>query len=127
METKFRIWNGVNFIYQENINWIDFRNKCASIFNAYSEDCSEIIDVSNVISQYIGLKDSSNKEIYEGDIISSGGFNWLVQPINSFSEKEGCYIQMVNCLNGGELFPIDKSILKGRVIGSIYDNIDLFE
>lgn len=124
-EIKFRIWDGVKFIYQDNIYWIDFKNNRASVFDKYNY--SKEININKNLSQYIGIDTVEGENIYNGDIILSKDILWLVEPINSFSEKEDYYTQMVSCLKNGELYPIDKSILKGKIVGSIYDTPELLK
>lgn len=119
-EIKYRIWDGLQLIYQDKINWIDFRTNCASVFDQYSEDYIKVIEIKDKISQYIGLKDKNGKEIYEGDIISTGGYLWAVQPINSHDKKNDCYCQMVKCLDDNKLYPLNDSVLKGAVVQNIY-------
>lgn len=124
-EIKFRLWDGIKFIYQDDIYWIDFKNNIASVFDQY--DYSKEININKRLSQYIGIDTVGGKNIYNGDIILSKDILWLVEPINSFSENEGYYVQMVSCLKNGELYPIDKSILKGKIVGNIYETPELFK
>ncbi len=53
-EFKFKIWNGL------------VMSKAFSIHNIISEN----ITIKGEILQYIGLRDKSGKEIYEGDIVA---------------------------------------------------------
>jgi uncharacterized phage protein (TIGR01671 family) len=79
------------------------------------------------LMQYTGLKDSKGTEIYEGDLIKTKEYIWLVEPIGSKERDGSCYGLCVSPFGNGEMWFIDESILKGEVIGNIYANPELLE
>ena len=137
-EIKFRIWDGIKLIYQDDINYIDFRSGFASVFDEYNyvDNCSKGIDIDNIM-QYTGLKDIEGKEIYEGDIVE-----FLDEEVN-YSHCGVEYDEFINI--GKVIFSHDE--LMGwditnrnmdleevwhyreyiKVIGNIYENPELLE
>lgn len=120
-EIKFRHWCGNTMYYDRNMD-IEFLNKC-------------------VVMQYIGLKDSNNKEIYEGDIILFRDIKHKVVYIDQHN-NDGYTLNPTMMFYGLELEPSkqdreDKLLYVQtfqwddqeyyKVIGNIYQNPELFE
>lgn len=120
-EIKFRHWWGNTMYYDRNMD-IEFLNKC-------------------VVMQYIGLKDSNNKEIYEGDIILFRDIKHKVVYIDQHN-NDGYTLNPTMMFYGLELEPSkqdreDKLLYVQtfdwddqeyyKVIGNIYQNPELFE
>lgn len=120
MNIKFRIWDGTSFIYQDQINWIDLNNKCASVFDAYSEDGNKIIDIADRLNQYTDLKDRNGVEIYTGDII------WILNDTPQIIALDKGIVEMINgCwqVDGCSLY----SSYKTLVVGNIYENPEMID
>lgn len=74
--------------------------------------------VEGTMGQYTGLKDKKDKEIYEGDIVTDGAFNYVIifyggAWVARLGEEEGSY---------HSLYPANKN---REVIGNIYENPEL--
>jgi uncharacterized phage protein (TIGR01671 family) len=126
---KFRVWDSVlkymlpfgNYVAIDGGVWEEAKK-------TYDTPNKEIEPVKNVVlMQFTGLKDKNGKEIYEGDIIKVKTIHWLVEPLNS-EERDGDNYGLCVSPNGnGENYFLDKSILEGEVIGSIYENPELLK
>ena len=72
MEYKFRIWDGIKIFYQDDINWIDFKNGYVSVLDEYNyaDNCAKEISIGEFnLTQFTGKKDMKGKEIYTKDIV----------------------------------------------------------
>lgn len=73
-EIKFRAWNKVNKTMYE-----DAINNCKDTFDMILKH-PQIYE----IMQYTGLKDKDSVEIYEGDILGTKNFNYIVKWHNTY-------------------------------------------
>lgn len=77
--------------------------------------------------QFTGLLDKNGKEIYEADFIKTkDGEIWLVEPIG-IQDSDETFYGLVVTPKSQKRYAIDKSILKGEVIGNIYENPELLK
>ncbi len=89
--------------------------------------CSEIYEVEDFCSeiysmQFIGIKDKNDKEIYEGDIISSKNFkDIMIVENDTFCGFKPFNDIMDYCYSGG----LEKELIE--VIGNIHQNPELLK
>jgi hypothetical protein fuD12_02509 len=107
-DIKFRAWDKVNkrWIKQFNIDLLNIN----------------IFSLPNIeINQYTGLKDKNEKEIYEGDILSSAFSKRIV-----IFDENTCSFMLKDIDLRNELFSLTKEKSKNlEIIGNIYENKDL--
>ena len=113
-EIKFRAWNKKDKVMAMG----SFTLREAILFTKHSET-----DTDNYIYlQYTGLKDKNGKEIYEGDIIYTGEYDfvveWTTEQLPHFNGRN-ISVTTRNDLNWS--FMRDDI----EVIGNIYENPDL--
>lgn len=121
-EIKFRVWNPkrAEMLFIKNI-WVDFE-KIAQ---------QHIDGVLNLhilkLMQYTGLKDKNNKEIYEGDIVKAGKFNYEVIWHND-TASFGCIpIQQIHSITTTKALFEVLEFFDAEIIGNRYENPKLLE
>nr|DAF54031.1 MAG TPA: YopX protein [Myoviridae sp. ctfyA6] len=107
-DIKFRAWDKVNkrWIKQFNIDLLNIN----------------IFSLPNIeINQYTGLKDKNEKEIYEGDILSSAFSKRIV-----IFDENTCSFMLKDIRLRNELFLLTKEKSKNlEIISNIYENGNL--
>lgn len=145
-ELKHRAYDKINkkMIYFENLN-MGTPYKNIHIINSYdvceyftlcfgdpiADECHEkkIRNINDFeLMQYIGVKDSKEKEIFEGDIVKQDDIYWIVDYCNSY---ECCRYVLMYCeslekyeAGGGNEREVDNwgSL---EVVGNIHENSEL--
>ena len=155
-EFKFRAWDKMRsrMLYSEDFHSVSFRTS-GDIFTAYPKEKKGLSSKSILISsetgylmQSIGLKDSKNVEIYEGDIVrwddgstnrqhlSEKAIYWRVAQV---VYEPGCFIfrpipgKSINCNPtsdfkcGSFMYSPDASAYENimEIIGNIYESPEL--
>ena len=120
-EIKFRAWDFVNKIMDEDIFIDGAGNAYDYASTTYNTPNTEIQRCEFPVMQYTGLKDKYGVEIYEGDILSYFGFEYEV----IFEESAfGSY-------EGGQFYAFAEmaidEIAKTKIIGNRYENPELSE
>ena len=105
-ELKFRVWD------KTNKKW----------FDDYTEFLTEDWFKDGEITQFTGLHDKNSKEIYEGDILESPGWDWKL--IFWSEEYSGWCFSTSNA--GAIKFTKDEAATSW-IIGNIYENPELME
>ena len=115
---KFRAWHKEKKIMGEVLG-IDILHK-EIFFSNEDVNCYEHTDFKDIeLIQYTGLKDMSEKEIYEGDIL-----------FESFGEE---YFKVVfedgsfRLKTGGCSLPLKEYAHICEVVGNIYENLELIK
>lgn len=129
IKTKFRVFdkNSKEIVIDEQ-EFLPFKitNKgVIKLSPLYKQNLWEILDSENFeITQYIGLNDIHNKEIYVGDYLKDEeGFIWEVLPLADGMFKISCddllavesaWPRVVNCYIGGNKF--QHEVIEGNKI-----------
>lgn len=129
MKTKFRVFDKNSkkiVIDEQEFLPIKITNKgVIKLSPLYKQDLWEILDSENFeITQYIGLNDINNKEIYVGDYLKDEeGFIWEVLPLDEGMFKISCddllavgsaWPRVVNCYIVGNKF--QHEVIEGNKI-----------
>lgn len=118
-EIKFRGYNGEKWLFG-NLE-IDYKTKQACISdNGFWRRPVRF----DTVGQYTGLKESTGKEIYEGDIVKCG--SGRICKVVFFTSACACCFDLVP-VGGFDCEPPKESTLWKAltVIGNIYDNPEL--
>lgn len=137
---RFKAWNGYRKIMADYVSAIqngDTQGTPSSV-NVIVDGKNETWDIKNddvELLQFTGLKDTSGKEIYEGDIVSFGSM-WCVGDEYDPREEEhtgtveyrpdyASYV--VNC--NGKIYPLEEltSFDGYSVQGNVHENVELLE
>jgi len=118
---KFRVWVGNKMEYSVVVGgignffaYIDPHDSASAITTKYQNDIP--------IMQFTGLHDKNGKEIYEGDVLLlKDKTKWLIEPIGTQNQDETFY-GIVCTPESGDKYAVDKSILRGEIIGNIHEN-----
>lgn len=123
-EIKFRAWE-INWLNKETgqpqgrmMQWEDIRDDFAYIQNVTSHF---------ILTQYTGLKDTNNKEIYEGDIVRcSHDYDNYINCFVAWREHlAGFYYVDKSCEDKQWLSMITMFNASEEIIGNIYENPEL--
>ena len=123
-EIKFKSWveNKVSdFCFMnEKIEFIGGRIN--EIF-AKSGKVSELSDIKITYLQYIGIKDSEGKEIYEGDIVKYIGDDDSTLRVIEYKCKEACFVARSKNIEPEDCVYLNEEYF--TVIGNIFENPEL--
>ena len=137
-EIKFRAWDKSIKSFVPMMQWIE-ELKDAKFRILGKETVTKSHNISNLavllkscnveITQYTGLKDVDEKEIYEGDIVKvferMAGEDFIGKVI--YDETEGCYWIMQGNERNHCKITFDLEDYSHYVIGNIYENSELLD
>lgn len=87
-ELKFRAWDGQKMFIPDLISNKSYSQGQAAVFPKYSNE-PRIIEA--VVMQFIGIKDCTGKDIYEGDLVQQMGSGEIApviwQPFHQFHAR----------------------------------------
>ena len=126
---KFRGWNNKHnkWLYGYYANSQGF----SIIIEENYEECTleDVLVNKKTVGQYTGLKDSTGKEIYEGDILSQGqdllGVACISMRYGISVKKKTTTWSLINFVLDSDF---DTSVLSDvEVVGNIHDNPELLK
>ncbi|CAF1852403.1 YopX family protein [Bacillus subtilis] len=134
MNTAYRVWDGENMHYGDDVNLTLFiRDKVWTLYKDSAGLCPDIVASSqagkSVLMWGTGLKD---KSLYDGDIVKYGTFNYQNGVICYDTHQATFKIVPVlfyleNAGNGGWTGNSIRKTVPLKVIGDVYQNPELLE
>lgn len=125
----WRYGNYVHLIKKPSNNCCNCNHKDFIVSNEDDGEHYYPITDSSSVGQFTGLTDCKGKEIYEGDIIESGGFRHIVE----YDAKQARYSAM-NAMHinhpiygGSSISQLWVDECEKVVIGNIYDNPEIIK
>lgn len=131
MIPRYRAYDGGSLCRMYSPSEVMVGDSCIWILDEDSWENEWIVNNDLVLMQSTGLTDSTEKEIFEGDILKvTDEHSWL--EVVSFNENKAMFVSKEMRKNTDipesplyELFNTD--IFKIKIIGSIYENPELLE
>ena len=122
-KNKFRVWNKVwkCMYYLAGFKLAEKKYIQLYYLDQDGDNTTCTVLLKNIIlMQYTGLKDKNGKEVYEGDIVSDGVFNYIIKWIDfGFWKIQIGQADKYKC----GLFNMEYM----TIMGSIYENPELLE
>lgn len=119
-EIQFRVWDGKIKQFKE-------MPPLSDLVFGYGNNYSYTKGFHPIFSQYTGLKDKNDVEIYEGDVIRLDGYgDYLVEysPPSFHTKLIGRCLEMYMTMND---FYCQDDASGYEIIGNIYENPELIE
>ncbi|APH36080.1 YopX family protein [Bacillus velezensis] len=134
MNAIYRVWNGEQMYYGDDVNMTLFiRGKGWTLYKDSAGLCPDIVasslDRKSVLMWGTGLKD---KSLYDGSIVKYGTFNYQIGVI-CYDTHQAMFkivpvqFYLANSGNGGWTGNSISTTVSLKVIGNIYQNPELLE
>lgn len=112
--------------------WMEQHKVMQVIFDSTTQESWFIPNTNLPIMQYTGLKDSSGREIYEGDIVQKAGNRYLIKWCDKTARYVVEVLKAYALLVRGVEFPLWQYVEENgqvnlEVIGNIYEHPELLE